>query len=166
MKDGSPLALTHEELISVARSNPLLMPGEIPVHPSVYRADFAYTRDFLRRVNDAVPMILEQDLRAIERELGINPGIEVTERKVGTGIYAVELDTISFYPSGGRYFSLQFGSSSVALGDKEGIMNPLVTHTPLHPMRRERFEAYKVESGDSLPAAHTWSTNNIHDKGP
>lgn len=165
MKDGSPLSLTHEELISLTRSNPLLMPGEIPVHPSVYGADFAYKLDFLRRVHGAVPRTLEEDLRVIEQKLKVNAHVEVDNRRIGKGDSAVNLDAVGFFLSAGRYFSLQFGNLSIALGDKEGYESPMVTHTGLHPMSRERFEAYRVETGDSLPVAHAWSTNNTHDKG-
>lgn len=166
MKDGPPLFLTHEELISPGRTSPLLTPGHIPVHPLVYDANFPYQLDFLRRVNDSIPGLIEQDLEAIAAILGEKSPVELRGRRVGSGKKAIDLDDVKFYAYGParRYFSLHRGGSSMALGDHDGVKTEPLPYWG-HPMDIEKFEAYKIPTNDSLPTVHVWHTTNMNDYG-
>ena len=72
--------LTHEELLQPGEhvkkyglTTGVLGPGSIPVHPLVYRSDFAYSSEFLAHVLSNVPQGIGRDLDAIERILGRKP---------------------------------------------------------------------------------------------
>ena len=83
--------LTHEDLIAqpsekrnqhnsfYMHTHPeIMLPNEIPIHPSLLGQEFIYTKEFAQEVMEQTPEMVTQDLETIESKLGFRPNVVLT----------------------------------------------------------------------------------------
>ncbi len=160
--------LTHSELLSERTYRPgILLPGEIPLHAAVFNSDFAYTPEFVEEVRKEVPKSIEEDVSEIEKKLGQDLGLKVTE----TGIYIVNQNYECRFKDfshrtdpEGKLVNVGIGHMSIAM-DHKGGMKAVVGLDSFrhHPMDTDKLKQYSFEEKGNDRVA-VWRAHNIHDQ--
>jgi hypothetical protein len=166
MIDRTIPRLEYTDLVAPNRTHDVLLdPREIPLHPLVYNSEL-YKPSFVTRVHQAVPKAVLADISVIERILGINIDIPVTDQQIGPGIVsAVVLDEIRFgYSRGGKAIDLSFKGTSMGVGTLEGIRPFTFSPNETHPLPSEKIQAYSCLTDGPFSYLHGWSTNNYQNK--
>ena len=156
-------SLEYVELLKPIGIDRILSSDHIPIHPSVYDSQFAFTQDYADRVRAEVPKSLRRDIQEIERMLG-KTGLRVTDTGIEGQHFALLYDARVFGSESGKYVELAFGSSNIALDRREGQKRELHSYEK-HPMSRERLEEYAFVMEDGRPRIHTWYVHNHLDHG-
>ena len=156
------IQLQHKELLKKIPYEPILMPRNIPVHPTVFDSDFAYSPDFVRVVQEAVPEYAKLDASLIESVLGIS-GIIVTDDAITFRGQSIEFnDPLISYVSSPekRTVDVGGGDTNIALDAmRSGEFN---YHNALyisHPMPTEKLQEYMIHK-DGEPFLLMWYEHN------
>ena len=171
------LVLKHEELIDPsAIADRILMPHQIPIHPSVYDSDFAYTRAFVQEVMKAVIEFMKADISSIETILRIETGLTITDKGV---FYSRDRS-----PSGQLLFSDlkpncgPGNTLGIAYRDANIDIDRVNVPTSFdvvveeaqkqHPMPLDKLRKYAFERGESAYhgeeriRCHSWHVHNLY----
>lgn len=173
IRPGLPL-LEYRDLIDARFKNTdlgILPPGQIPIHPKVYRSLELYTLEFADFVIAKVPESIRGDLAVIEAVVGKLP-VSVDD----TGIrwlgrdyineHDVEFD--SFWAetnSSGNVWLIDDDSVAINMGIdiQRADMQLIDLPYPSHPMSRGKLKKYMVKPKDFDEARGiiTWHTHNL-----
>jgi hypothetical protein len=165
-KQPVPRLVQAELLVAERKTNKILPPKEIPLHPTVYGFEPAFKLGFLERVRQATPEAVIQDLEAIKGVLGFSLGIELSGNELREGQNEIDLDRVRIIPSLRRnFFSVNYGSTNMSLGDMEGFEPRRLQPASDHPLSQEKLKAYAIDPDDPLLTAYRWDTNNLFDHG-
>lgn len=155
--------LRYEELIAPDRFvTKILMPNEIPVHPLVYNSDFAYTAEFIDKVEKSVVDSLKQDILTIDNTLGTRLRIAADNGKIRDLMNRSELILSSieiFVNSEQRFVEVSYTSSNIALDTREGFKRRLNIYTPLS-LSPDKLKEYSLHSEETEIAS--WHIHNLN----
>lgn len=164
---NNKLKLTYEELIwPRAQFNQVLWPNQIPVHPRVWKSDFAYTPEFLSQVISMVPESVRQDISVIEKMLGKPLNLKVK------GDQIVDLNDSGFKlfyrwiwheaKPNRKSVDVGFGGTNIALDI--GNLPTIIDLDDFPSQSLEKLKQYAFETDPKLKA-YAWYVHNYLDHG-
>ena len=169
---SNPQQIEYKDLIAPKRLvEKVLLPGEIPIHPSVYDWSFAYTPEFIQEVRAAVPDSMTRDLSEIERILGAETGLEITKNGLLHRGNRLLFSDISFnYDPNKKTLGVAYWDANIDI-DKVNVP----THIDVvveraqeeHPMPLDKLRQYAFEQGElgyvgeKGVRCYSWYTHNI-----
>jgi hypothetical protein len=156
--------LTYAELVDQGTRR-ILFPERIPVHPLVYRSDFAYTPEFVTKVRESVPESIAQDVGTIEPLLGLQLGVFLMDGVPAHGGEPIDQDALTFRADPNkRFVEVGYLSTNIALDTREGFSRVLSPHS--HPIAAEKLRRYSLTPEDEhSPNIPTWYIHNLGDNG-
>lgn len=160
------IELEYEELIAPNRlAGRIIEPHKIPVHPSVYRADAVYTPEFAERVTQSLPDSIRKDVATIERIMGINLRLEVTDEALihNGDELPFENFTVRANPNA-KFVEVSYVSSNIALDTREGYQAKL-RPSATHPMPQDKLRAYGFNPEQLDIQLPTWYIHNLSHVG-
>lgn len=160
------LELVHGELIAPARlAGRIIEPNEIPVHPKVYEALVVYTPGFVEQVVWSLPDSIREDVSTIERIMGINLRLEVTDKAIisdGEELPFGDFD-VRVNPHA-RFVEVAYVSSNIALDTREGY-KARFRPSPTHPMNVNKLRRYGFIPDDPEVQLPTWYIHDLSHAG-
>ena len=121
----------------------IMKPDSIPIHSAVFNSDFAYTPEFVEEVKKGIPDSIREDISEIERILGIELQLEVSETGIRETSWDYEYKFRDFSHSAHleeKYVGVSIGHMSITM-DNRGSMRA-VTKLPKrhHPMPSDKLQ--------------------------
>jgi len=130
----------------------ILGPKHIPIHPSVYNSDFAYTQNFTNKVMYSIEESVSRDIEDIRKALGTN----IKYKKPNIELFNVHADPVR------RSVDLVYGSSYIAIEPQSTIENIISSNEDLPPAMIGRI--WKIFSTDKEKIQiYSWYEHNISD---
>ncbi len=176
----SQYQLETADLVAPLRQrHKILLPNEIPLHPAVLQANFAFTREYVEEVCSALPEAIRRDVSEIERILGSPLAVEVTETTISEKFpgcrsgyeysFQGELEGDFEYLVRPHSLDVSCGSANIGMDNQVGrmIVQELLPLRP-HPMAKDKWQHYAVPAslkkgnGDN-PQYVFWYIHNISD---
>jgi len=165
----SPLA--YAEFVAPQRHyDKLVTLGEIPLHPRVHDAAFAYTQEFLDEVRKQMPQALRENIREMERILGETIGITVTDTAIRSRGEETLFDRIE-HEADAAQRTVSIGIFASTIGFLPWLPRVIEIHTQQpqesgsHPLSLEKARAYSFRQSGSYLQLHGWYTHNVYDQG-
>ncbi len=172
LRPGIPL-LEHGDLIDARlKEFGIQDPGQIPVHPMVYRSPASYTQEFSNEVWASIPGSIRADLTVIEAKIGAKLPVSIDD----SGIRWLGRDYLNEGDVEFDQFIIEADSSgSIWVIDDESIainigldisrpdMQLIDVPHPMHPMPKDKLRKYMVnpKKFDNARGIITWATHNL-----
>jgi hypothetical protein len=166
--------LNYGELVGVTscfcfdRNAPILTPRYIPLHPSVFSAPFAYTREFAHKVWSVVPDSIRADVSEIERVLQRDLDVVLTEEYTAAKsrvefphhAYRFSDFTLRTDP-GSRSVDFSWPGVEIAMYDDGPARSLARSLDGSHPLPPEKLRAYAIgeEVGELVHVY--WHVHNV-----
>jgi hypothetical protein len=166
--------LDYGELVGVTsrfgfdRNAPILTPRDIPLHPSVFSAPFAYTREFARKVWSVVPESIRADISEIERVLQRDLDVVLTEEHTAAKslvefpLHAYRFSDFTLRTDpGSRSVDFSWPGVEIAMYDDGPARTLVRSPDGAHPLPLEKLRAYAIgeEVGELVHVY--WHAHNV-----
>lgn len=165
--------LEYNELIDPRRSHDkILAPYEIPIHPSVYDSEFAYTPEFMKELRERMPQALRDDIAVIESLVG-SQGIKINDDGIIEGeVLEQKFRDIAHEVNPKR----KNVSVELCVSSNVGILpwlsrflevstRPNLPAAFSHPMPIDKLKQYMIDSDGEHLRFYTWYGHNIGSAG-